>query len=84
MVKLNAQLPIGGFGLLDNPRVVFFKHNALLPNNNDDASDRIVHELVQMTSYILSIFSDSLIRVATGEQTADTALADTPFGNMVS
>ena len=60
IVKLNANLPIGGFGLLDNPRVLFFKHNAMLPNDNQVASSQIVHELVAMTSYLLGVFSHRL------------------------
>jgi hypothetical protein len=42
IVKLNAKLPIGSFGLLDNPRLVFFKHNAILPNNNPTAVRALV------------------------------------------
>jgi len=64
IVKLNAKLPIGGFGLLDNPRVLFFKHNAMLPNDNHVASLQIVHELVAMTSYLIGVFSEPLIKIA--------------------
>jgi hypothetical protein len=76
IVKLNAKLPIGGFGLLDNPSVLFFRHNALLPNDNPAASYRIVHELVPMTSYLLGTFSEPLIKITSGEKTAEAAMAD--------
>ena len=64
IVKLNAKLPIVGFGLLDNPRVLFFKHNAMLPNDNQVASVQIVHELVAMTSYLIGVFYEQLIEMA--------------------
>jgi len=83
MIKLNAKLPIGSFGLLDKPRVVFFKHNALLPNDDPAASDRIVHELVPLTSYLLRSFSDPLVKIATGAITAEAALAAMPFGDVI-
>jgi hypothetical protein len=65
IVKLNAKLPIGSFGLLDNPGMLFFKYNAMLPNDNAAASDRVVHELVHMTTYLISTFSEPLIRLTT-------------------
>jgi hypothetical protein len=83
MTRLNAKLPIGSFGLLDKPRVVFFKHNALLPNDDPTASDKIVHELVPFTSYLLSTFSDPLIKIATGAITAEAALAAMPFRDVI-
>lgn len=73
IVKLNAKLPIGGFGLLDNPKVLFFKHNALLPNDNQVASFPIVHEVIPMTGFLIETFSEPLIKMATGEATAEEA-----------
>jgi hypothetical protein len=84
IVKLNAKLPIGGFGLLDNPNMLFFKHNAMLPDDNPDAAYQIVHELIPMTTYLIALFSESLVRVACGEKTAEEALADMPFSNVIS
>lgn len=82
IVKLNVKLPIGCFGLLDNPRLLFFKHNAMLPNDNHAVSWQIVRELVPMTAYLITTFSESLIQVATGERTIDEAIADMPFSNV--
>src|SRR5436853_1545309 len=48
IVKQSAKLPIGSFGLLDNPAMLFFKHNALLPNGEAGASNAIVQELVPL------------------------------------
>jgi hypothetical protein len=62
IVKVNANLPIGSFGLLDDPGILFFKHNALLPNDNQVASFQIVHELVAMTGYLIEVFSEQLIQ----------------------
>jgi hypothetical protein len=82
MLKVNAKLPIGNFGLLDDPQVLFFKHNAMVPNDNDAASYQIVHELVPMTSYLLTTFSEPLVRIATGHKTVDAALDKRPFGTV--
>ena len=73
IVKLNAKLPIGGFGLLDNPKVLFFKHNSMLPNDNQVASFPIVHELIPMTGFLIETFSEPLIKMATGDATAEEA-----------
>jgi hypothetical protein len=66
IVKRNAKLPIGSFGLLDNPEMLFFKHNALLPNDNAVVSDQIVLELVPMSTYLISTFSEPLTRFISG------------------
>jgi hypothetical protein len=84
ILKINAKLPIGNFGLLDNPSVLFFKHNAFLPNDNPVVSYRIVRELVPMTSYLLGTFSAPLIKIATGEKTAEAAMADMPFREVIN
>jgi len=84
ILKINAKLAIGSFGLLENPRLLFFKHNAMLPNDDPAASDRIVHELVPMTSYLIGTFSDPLIKIATGEKTAEAAMADMPFREVIN
>ena len=83
LVKLNAKLPLGGFGLLDNPCMLFFKHNALLPDDYPDAGDQIVQELVPMTTYLIALFSEPLIRVASGQKSAEEALADMPFAEVI-
>jgi hypothetical protein len=80
IVKLNAKLPIGGFGLLDNPRVLFFKHNAMLPNDNQVAGFQIVHELVAMIGYLIGVFSEPLIKIASGEMAAEDAM---PFRDVI-
>ncbi len=83
IVKLNAKLPIGGFGLLDNPRVLFFKHNAMLPNDGHVAGFQIVREVVAMTDYLIGTFSGPLIKIATGEKTVDEAMSDMPFRDVI-
>ena len=83
IVKINAKLPIGGFGLLGNPKLLFFKHNSMLPNDNHVASFQIVHEIVAMTSYLTGVFSEPLIKLATGEKTAEEAMSDMPFRDVI-
>ena len=70
--------------MLDNPRVLFFKHNAMLPNDNHDASLQIVHELVAMIGYLIGVFSEALIKTATGEKTAEEALSEMPFRDVIA
>lgn len=79
IVMLNAKLPIGSFGVIDNPRTLFFKHNAMLADDRPSASCRVVHELVPMTTYLITAFSGPLILVATGQKTLQEALASLPF-----
>jgi len=74
IIKINANLPIGSFGLLENPKVLFFKHNSMIPNNNPVAGSQIVHELVAMTGFLIGVFSEPLIKLATGEITAEEAI----------
>lgn len=83
ILKINAKLPIGGFGLLDDPRMLFFKHNALLANDNDEANFRVVRELVAMTTYLIATFSEPLRLVAAGQKTYEEATADLPFSRVI-
>ncbi|MFL6278335.1 MAG: hypothetical protein ACJ74G_24385 [Blastocatellia bacterium] len=83
LVKLNAKLPVGAFGLLDNHGQLFYKHNAMLPDDSPDAGDQIVQELVPMTTYLIALFSEPLIRVASGQKTVEEALADMPFADVI-
>ncbi len=82
LVTINGKLPIGGFGVADNPKMLFFKHNAMLPNDNDAASYKIFRELIPMTTYLITTFSEALIQVATGHRTIEKAIADMPFSDV--
>jgi hypothetical protein len=73
MVKLNAKLPIGCFGLLDSPMVLFFKHNVMLPDDNHTGSYKIVRELISLTTYLIGAFSQPLIKMAAGVTTGENA-----------
>ncbi len=83
ILKINAKLPIGGFGLLDEPRMLFFKHNALLPDDNDEVGFRVVRELVAMITYLIATFSAPLIQVAAGQKTYEEAMAAHPFSKII-
>jgi len=72
VIEVNAKLPIGSFGLLDQPGVLFFKHNAMLPNNNPTTSDRIVRELVPLTGYLVTTLSGPLIEIMTGNNSSNS------------
>ena len=82
LVRLNANLPIGGFGLREEPGGLFYKHNALLPDGQPDGGYQIVRELVPLTTYLIALFAEPLIRVASGQKTAEDAMAEMPFSNL--
>ena len=55
----------------------------MLPDDSPDAGDQIVSELVPMTTYLIALFSEPLIRVASGQKTVEEALADMPFADVI-
>lgn len=82
LIRINPQLPLGSFGVLDEPHIVYFKHNALLPNQQTRTQVLITHELVMLTGYLLTLFMDALTRVARGEIDVATAMQDPRFAHI--
>jgi hypothetical protein len=84
VVSVNTQLPVGAFGLLEAQQLVYFKQNALLPDNADAIAFRIVHELALLIGYLLTIFSTAFVAVAQGQLSARAAMADPKFASFYS
>jgi hypothetical protein len=73
IIEVNAKLPIGAFALLNQPGVLFFKHNALLPNDHPTTSDQIVRELVPLTSYLVTTLFGPLIEMMTNNSSSSSS-----------
>jgi hypothetical protein len=78
IVRLNAKLPLIGFGWLDAERMACFRHVAMLPRDEASAGEVVV-QLAWMTGYLLGVFAPAVESVAAGTHTADQALADNTF-----
>lgn len=79
VTAINPKLPVGAFGLLEAEEIVYFKQNLLLPAGEHEANFRVVHELVLLTGYLLSLFTSALVGVAMGELSAQEAMGDERF-----
>ena len=78
IVRVNAKLPLVGFGWLDAERMPCFRHVAMLPGD-DGAAGEVVVQLAWMTGYLLGVFAPTIESVASGARTADEAIADNVF-----
>jgi hypothetical protein len=82
LITINPQLPLGSFGLLQNPDAVYWKHNALLHNAQTAANAVVVAEIVTLTGYLLSLFAAALTGVAQGEIGVAEAMQDPHFAHI--
>jgi hypothetical protein len=76
IIKVNPKLPLGSFGLLEELGIIYFKHNALLHNDQPAINNHIVQELITLTDYLLNLFDKALTQVARAESTVEAALQD--------
>jgi hypothetical protein len=82
ILLINPKLPLGSFGIITAPPLVFWKHNALLTNEQPQSNATLVSELVMLAGYLLSLFTGALTRVATGESDVATAMQDPRFAHV--
>lgn len=82
ILRINPKLPLGSFGVLDSPPIVFWKHNALLHDAQAQTNAQIVEELVMLAGYLLTLFTRALTRVARGELDVAAALQDPHFAHI--
>jgi hypothetical protein len=80
-VRLNAKLPLVGFGALDEPPVACFRHTLMLPEDAEIAAAMVV-QAAWMISYLLTLFGRPVARVAAGEATIEEALRGHPFAHL--
>lgn len=79
ITRLNTKLPLGGFGFLEEGKVVYFKHNAILANDDQANSYKQIREIVNMTGFLVGNFRTALHAVANGEKSGRDALKGHPF-----
>lgn len=77
---LNAKLPLGGFGALEDSRLVFYRHTLLVPGGVGPGLDELVTQATWMISYLLDLFGDRVMDVAAGRRTFEQALQGHPHG----
>ncbi|HEU0052698.1 MAG TPA: hypothetical protein VFQ39_05955 [Longimicrobium sp.] len=75
---LNGRLPLVGFGWLEAEEMLCFRHAMMLPPDDRTATPLVV-QAVWMIGYLLSVFADTVVEVATGARAVDDALRDNPF-----
>lgn len=75
--RINIHLPLGAFGVLARPGVVYLKHNCLIDLARPAAETaRAVDQQAGVLLHVLSLFADALRDVAAGT-TPPQALAQT-------
>jgi len=78
IVRLNARMPVMGFGWLEAERMACFRHTAMLPRD-EEAAGEVVVQLAWMADYLLGVFAPTIEAVATGARTSDQAIAENVF-----
>jgi hypothetical protein len=64
MLRVNATLPLVGFGFFEQARLPYYRHVLLLPKNVPDASIALAEESVWMIGYLLERFVPQLAHAA--------------------
>lgn len=77
--RINTKLPLVGFGFLEEGRVVYFKHNAMVVNNDQTGNYKQVQEIINMIGFLVGNFRAALHAVANGEKRGRDALSGNPF-----
>ena len=77
---INSKLPLVGFGYLEPQKLVFFRHVLMLSRPSPDVSNQLAIETIYMVGYLLNSFAATVTAVATGEESVEVALANSPFG----
>jgi hypothetical protein len=78
---LNRKLPLVGFGVLDQPRIACYRHTLLLPSEAAAASPLVV-QTTWLIDYLLKMFGQTMLAVASGQATLTEALRDHPFRHL--
>ncbi|GGH06800.1 hypothetical protein [Mucilaginibacter phyllosphaerae] len=76
ITKLNTKLPIVGFGFLDDYKLLYYKHNMMLPNAETPIKGLVLSESLSMITYLVSTYTGPLITVATGEKSMTDVIND--------
>lgn len=81
IARINAQLPLVGFGFWRERRLPCFRHILMLPDEPGTAASLVV-QAAWMISYLLSLFAESVADVARGHFKTEDALARGPFAHV--
>lgn len=84
LAKINAKLPLVGFGFMDEFNLLYYKYNLMLPNDFTDTDGLILSESLSMITYLVSTFIEPILEVATGQKTMANAIAQMPHNNFFS
>ncbi len=84
LVKINTNLPIVGFGFMDEFNLLYYKHNLMLPNDFTDTDGLILSESLAMIAYLVSTFTEPIVQVATGLKTMRDSIAQMQHNNSFS
>lgn len=76
---INAKLPLVGFGFLEPQGLVFFRHVLIVSTTNQGVSDQLVTESVFMIGYLLNTFANTITSVASGRESVEAAVANSPY-----
>ena len=79
ITRINTKLPLVGFGFLQEGQVVYFKHNAMLANDDQANNYKQVREIVTMIGFLVGNFRRALHAVANGDEKGRDALKGNPF-----
>lgn len=82
VTRINTKLALGGFGLLNDYHVLFYKHNTLLADVSIGQQFDLVHQTLLMASYLLVNFQDAFANVVSGKMSIPQAMDAMPFANL--
>src|SRR5207253_8288645 len=66
IARINTKLPLVGLGYLDELRLVFFRHCALLPDRSREGALALAMEAIQLAEFVVAHFDAMLGAVARG------------------
>jgi len=79
IAQVNTLLPLGGFGLIEQRALLYYKCNQVMPDDEREVSYRSTLESVHLIQGMLNTLADTLLAVAEGRRSARDALAENPF-----
>jgi hypothetical protein len=77
--KINAKLPLGAFGFMDDFSLLYYKYNLMLPVGESGGQYVPVSRALGMITYLVSSFTGPLFLVASGQRDVATAIQEMPF-----
>lgn len=79
ITQLNPKLTFGNFGYLASHKLVFFKHNTILSDNNFSDNCEIINKTLLILFFMLENFQKAIADVALGKSTVAEAMETMPL-----